>query len=327
MVKIYAVNSGSQPFKDGFSFEYLKSKGVEYTGNPFTADILLAATPDVKRAKIFRWLFPFKKMAYWTNEPRFNTTTDHFDTSRSCTMNVYSGNVFLHNLHFLGSYHYDFENDLGIDLASPPGAPLTMESLAAKTKFCAALYVYKEPESSRLFIDGKDISLNGARQNLAAFLYEQNKADIFGSGWPEEIKVQEESGFDAGGKTWWVRKMEVLQDYRFNICFENTAYPNYCTEKLWHAIAAGSLPIYTSFNSSVYDTFPKDSFVDASEFGSHQALLTFLENLSPEEHILRYNRCLTVMHNACKSRLTDPVMKTDVIDAFVEKISAFAKKN
>lgn len=41
-------------------------------------------------------------------------------------------------------------------------------------------------------------------------------------------------------------KIEALQDYRFNLCFENSAYPGYYTEKLLHAWAAGCVPLYYS---------------------------------------------------------------------------------
>lgn len=39
-------------------------------------------------------------------------------------------------------------------------------------------------------------------------------------------------------------KIEWLQDYRFNICFENSSYPGYLTEKLIDAYLGGCIPIY-----------------------------------------------------------------------------------
>jgi len=39
-------------------------------------------------------------------------------------------------------------------------------------------------------------------------------------------------------------KCEWLQDYKFHICFENSSYPGYLTEKLFDAYAAGCIPIY-----------------------------------------------------------------------------------
>ena len=35
-----------------------------------------------------------------------------------------------------------------------------------------------------------------------------------------------------------------MQDYRFNLCPENSSYPGYVTEKLFHAFYSGAIPIY-----------------------------------------------------------------------------------
>ena len=46
-------------------------------------------------------------------------------------------------------------------------------------------------------------------------------------------------------------KMSWLQSYKFNICFENSSYPGYLTEKLFDAFISGCIPIYwgdTSLN-------------------------------------------------------------------------------
>jgi hypothetical protein len=39
-------------------------------------------------------------------------------------------------------------------------------------------------------------------------------------------------------------KLEVLPDYRFNVCFEHSLFPGYYTEKVLHAWASGCVPLY-----------------------------------------------------------------------------------
>ena len=39
-------------------------------------------------------------------------------------------------------------------------------------------------------------------------------------------------------------KIEWLKSYKFNICFENSSYPGYLTEKLFDAFMGGCVPIY-----------------------------------------------------------------------------------
>ncbi|MEM9526630.1 MAG: glycosyltransferase family 10, partial [Bacteroidota bacterium] len=46
------------------------------------------------------------------------------------------------------------------------------------------------------------------------------------------------------------KKLSFLSDFRFNICPENTNQPGYVTEKLFHAVAAGCIPIYWGSNNA-----------------------------------------------------------------------------
>jgi hypothetical protein len=39
-------------------------------------------------------------------------------------------------------------------------------------------------------------------------------------------------------------KLELLKNYKFNLCFENDLYPNYVTEKIFDAWYSGCIPIY-----------------------------------------------------------------------------------
>lgn len=52
-------------------------------------------------------------------------------------------------------------------------------------------------------------------------------------------------------------KYEVLPDYRFNLCFENSIYPGYYTEKALQAWAGGCIPLYWSDPWYVRDFNPQ----------------------------------------------------------------------
>ncbi len=321
MIKIFILRRGiSFQFTNSLVEKYLNKNDISYTRNPLGADVLASISSRFRSYQLVSKLFFFKKFIVWTNEPRLDCNIENFSDRNRVIMNVYSGNVFLHNLHFLGAYHDDFSNALGIDLQSPPGAPLTAQKLRGKQKFCAAVIGYRDPQNSQLFLGGRDIDLFVRRQNLALFLYEHHRADIIGSDWPAGVATLESSGYESGNTTWWDRKLALLQDYKFNICFENTAYPHYCTEKIWHAIAGGCLPIYYGAGTAIYETFPENSFVDASQFDTNEDLLAFLENISPAEHIARYNTCLEVMHRACTQRLESANADPVILEQFVNNI-------
>lgn len=321
MVRVYIVGRNAySPFVDSFSKAYLKERGIGFTTNPVRADILLTVSAGLRGYKLAKKAMPFKKFITWTNEPRFDDVHTEFQKQNSITMNVYSGDVFMHNLHFLGSYHNVFSNNLGIDLQAPPGKPLTVQELQAKKKFCVAVFAYRDPKKSKLYINGKNVDLFARRQELAYFMYQRGKSDIVGGNWPDNVHIIESSGFEHGNNNWWDTKIELLKGYKFNICFENTIHPYYCTEKIWHALAGGCLPIYYGEGTAIYDTFPEDSFIDASRFSSHDELLNFMESLPVNEHVTRYNTCLEVMHNACSQRLNTADYKTDIIDKFCNKV-------
>lgn len=52
-------------------------------------------------------------------------------------------------------------------------------------------------------------------------------------------------------------KLNIVSDYKFSICFENSIYPGYFTEKLLHAKISGTIPLYYSDLSFGNDFNPK----------------------------------------------------------------------
>ncbi|WP_407430553.1 glycosyltransferase family 10 domain-containing protein [Arcticibacter sp.] len=327
MIKVCWITKGpSNYLTDEFSVSYLKSKDIGYTNNLLAADILLAPSQLSRRFKLLHSLLFFKKKIVWTNEPAFDRTFENFRSKGKTVMNAYSGNVFMHNLHFLGSYHYDFDNDLGINLHDPPSKLMTINDLKKKNQKCLCVYGYRNPEEASIIYQEGEISLNEARQDAAQFLYDKGMADIMGKGWPKGIQIIEQSGYDSGENKWWIRKIDMLKKYKFNICLENTAFPYYCTEKIWHAIAGECLPVYSSAGNAIYDTFPKNSFVDMSEFASLEQLYNFLKDMPDEEYVERYNKCLQVLRESCRNRVQNPNMKTDILENFVQEVRALAGK-
>ena len=60
-------------------------------------------------------------------------------------------------------------------------------------------------------------------------------------------------------------KLNVISDYKFNICFENSISSGYHTEKLIHAKTAGCLPVYWADNMCEKD-FNTKSFLNLYNF-------------------------------------------------------------
>jgi len=64
-----------------------------------------------------------------------------------------------------------------------------------------------------------------------------------------------------------VTKVKFLSGYKFNLCFENSSYPGYCTEKLFEALCARTIPIYWGSPTAALDFNPR-AFLNRYDYAS-----------------------------------------------------------
>jgi hypothetical protein len=83
-----------------------------------------------------------------------------------------------------------------------------------------------------------------------------------------------------------IEKVEFLRDYKFNICFENSSNPGYCTEKIIHSMFMNSLPIYWG-DPLVYKDFNKDSFLNLNDFESEEHLIQRIIEIDNDDKIYK----------------------------------------
>jgi len=119
-------------------------------------------------------------------------------------------------------------------------------------------YLYEPNEFSKkekkLFCSTVYSNSVDIRNLFVNFLFTYKKVDCFG-------KLSGFSKLDDGEKI----KLNTISSYKFNICFENSIYPGYYTEKLLHAKISGCIPIYYSDNKIQTDFNPK-SFLNLSNY-------------------------------------------------------------
>jgi hypothetical protein len=72
-----------------------------------------------------------------------------------------------------------------------------------------------------------------------------------------------------------VEKVGFMSGYKFNLCFENSSYPGYCTEKLFEALCARTIPIYWGSSTASLDFNPK-AFLNRHEYPDDQ---TFIQKI------------------------------------------------
>ncbi len=312
-------------FRDEISLAIMKGMGYSLTMLSSESDVIMAHSYKKLLPYIFR--YPTKKFLVWTNEPRYDTFFRNeiklpLGFPMIKIMNVYSKDVFWNNLHFLGSYHFDNINNLGIDINSElPNISLEqLESFNKKNKI-AALFTYTLEQKTKLMKGGINIDLSRQRCEIAMAGYLRKQVDLYGNKWPANYAL-DNSGFGfEKQRPWWIEKMEILKGYKFNLCLENTAEPYYVTEKIWHAIQAYCLPIYSSFNSTIYETFPKNSFIDTVQYKNTDELLDYIQNMSTAEYLERMNICIDIFNKALALKRINYDQNTqEIITKIIDRI-------
>ena len=77
-------------------------------------------------------------------------------------------------------------------------------------------------------------------------------------------------------------KQAFISQYKFNIAFENSSVPGYTTEKIMHAMAADTLPVYWG-NPLVCRDFNPQSFVNLQDFKSIKECVDYIVYLDQND--------------------------------------------
>lgn len=73
-------------------------------------------------------------------------------------------------------------------------------------------------------------------------------------------------------------KYNTISQYKISMCFENSLYPGYVTEKLFHSRTAGNLSLYWGHSDVKYDFNPK-GFINANDFNSFEECAEYVNYL------------------------------------------------
>lgn len=311
MIKIFLIgNFRYTPFRGYNCIDkpFLDANNIEITSNISEADILMSQNRKHLVKYFYKYLWK-KKYLIWTNEPRFNThlkgtKKEVFGLLKCHVMNLYTEDVFVSPLSFHGHLFSDTIKELD-----------TTFQFKSK-KVVALISFYKGLNTPGVWKNNEDIDLIKVRTNIALEGYKLGALDIFGKGWPKGVSME-----DSRSGNWVGRKAQILEDYAFNLCFENTTTYNYVTEKIWDSIKHYCLPIYYGKNTGIYDLFPKNSFIDYSLFDTPELLFNFIHDLTSEEYIIRMNKCIEAYNSIClKGKLYLDKERSFMLQAAVDKI-------
>lgn len=120
--------------------------------------------------------------------------------------------------------------------------------------------------------------------------------------------------FDSSSKATFYEiddKLEFISQYRFNLCFENSATPTYLTEKLFQSIYAGAVPLYAG-DAKAVEWFEPGSFVDCLKLTPEEvAEMVFKLNSDSKADMIEEKR-----EKLCKVPL----------EVMTERVAKFAKQ-
>lgn len=114
-------------------------------------------------------------------------------------------------------------------------------------------------------------------------------------------------------------KKEVLEKYKFAICYENARdIPGYITEKIFDCFSAGCVPVYWGANN-ITDYIPENCFIDKRKFDSYEELYSYMTSMS-------YQTYLEYLNNIEKYLNSDKI-KPFTVEYFAETITQEIIKN
>lgn len=274
-----------------------------------------------------------KKYLVWCDEPLWSNIFQKVEMTRtgfmidSATlipvdaMNCFTGNVLSTNTHFLlDLYHLDlasFNRARGSNHGPLP--PSGARKIAAFLTYRnGGFWDFRHPTGI--------FGLNTLRSRVALEGALFGKVDVYGQGWPMNIARPEEEAKQEGADLFWL-KMNQYAQYKFALCFENTWSPYYVTEKIWQAILAGCLPIYYAGpQHTVYQDFPKQSFIDYADFEHPAQLFALVDAMTQEEYDRRMALCRTTLYNCIRLSRDGAAPRRLQRAMFAERIHALAEE-
>ena len=84
------------------------------------------------------------------------------------------------------------------------------------------------------------------------------------------------------GKSWNEGKLEFMEQYKFILAFENSDYPHFITEKIFHAYFSGVVPVIRGPKEGRHYV-PEHSAIFADDFDSPEALAEYLNVLLKDD--------------------------------------------
>lgn len=280
--------------------ELLKRKGITVAESWWQGDWILGTS--IRRLDFARRILPFKRYLVYAEDPRL----DRYPCSAYSrwmyappiqVLNAFSAEMFWDNHYYI--HQKEIRN---------AGALFSVKDshFSQRDKKIAAAMAYSlEMQSAPAPPGGSN--LHPLRVAIMKAAYKRGVGALQGGDWPPEF-ASKDTGYDAevAGTIplpWAVGKVKWLESFWFNLCYENTLAPHYVTEKIWHSLMAGCVPVYYGAGSTIAEDFPENSFVDGSKYDDPNHLIDYLMQMDETEAVGRLRLCLDAFSSSREKAL------------------------
>ena len=174
----------------------------------------------------------------------------------------------------------------GEDLIKNFNSKQTEQLAKGKKQFCAYVYSKDTKERTEIFnklSKYKKINAPGKSMNNQEPLSENKLIQLIGKIERKTTGKNQIGGllsrhFEDYEKT----KVNFLKSHKFTIAFENSSYPGYTTEKMYHPMLANSIPIYWG-NPDIDRDFNTKSFINYHEYNDMNKVIDKVIELDNNE--------------------------------------------
>jgi hypothetical protein len=140
---------------------------------------------------------------------------------------------------------------------------------------------------SRSFKMAQSHELHSKRLAVINYFGAKNMLELFGSNWKDYFRFKSSHKpelttiIEKLDPKFIDDKISTLSNFKFALCFENTSFDGYITEKIIHCFIAGVVPIYLGADN-IDNYIPKNCFIDYRNFSDLQELEIFLLSLTTD---------------------------------------------
>ncbi|MDX4035711.1 glycosyltransferase family 10 domain-containing protein [Aliarcobacter skirrowii] len=114
-------------------------------------------------------------------------------------------------------------------------------------------------------------------------------------------------------------KKEVLEKYKFAICYENAKdISGYITEKIFDCFFAGCIPVYWGADN-IIKHIPKECFIDKREFDTYEELYHYIKNMSDEDYIKYLNNIENFLNSEKAYKFSSEFFVKTLIGTIIDK--------